>query len=108
MSDDVLKKLCELVKRKCKITWEDEDTERRVIEIVENADESMRHRLAMKGTSAEAFLDAGPAKTLVENYCMYDWNNMLDEFETNYKRELIAERHRNEVKNAKEENEQLQ
>lgn len=101
MKDETLYKLCDLVKRKCKITWEDDDTEERVREIVENADESMRHMLGMKGASEDAFLKPGKAKTLFENYCMYDWNNVLEDFEPNYRREILAERHRNEVENAK-------
>lgn len=101
MEIETLTKLCDLVKRKCKITWSDQDTDDRIKDIVENADETMRHRLAMKDAPEDTFLQPGQAKTLFENYCMYDWNNMLDEFEQNYKRELIAERHKNEVNNAK-------
>lgn len=100
MEERTLIALCELVKRKCKITWEDEDTDQRILEIVENADESMRHMLAMTGASADAFLEPGKSRMLFENYCMYDWNNILDQFEINYQREIIAERHKNEVKNA--------
>lgn len=102
MEKSTLEALCELAKRKCKITWNDEDTDNRVQEIVENADESMRHMLAMKDASEDAFLKAGKARTLFENYCLYDWNNALDQFEGNYRKELLAERHRNEVKNASE------
>lgn len=100
MEERTLIELCELVKRKCKITWEDEDTDQRILEIVENADVSMRHMLAMTGASADAFLEPGNARMLFENYCMYDWNNILDQFAINYQREIIAERHKNEVKNA--------
>lgn len=107
MSEETLEKLCELVKRKCKITWNDEDTNLRIEEIVRNADESLRHMLGMKGASADAFLEPGKTRTLFENYCMYDWDNMLEEFETNYRREIIAVRHINEVKNAKEESENV-
>lgn len=103
MEEKVLKELCELVKQKCKITWNDNDTEKRIQEIVQNADESMRHMLAMKGASADAFLQAGKTKTLFENYCMYDWDNMLEDFEVNYRREILAVRHINEVKNAQAE-----
>lgn len=107
MEDAILTALCNLVKRKCKITWNDEDTEKRIIEIVENADESMRHMLGMKGASADAFLVSGKTKTLFENYCMYDWNNILDQFEANYRKEILTERHKNEVKNASRSDEQL-
>ncbi|MBP3664573.1 MAG: hypothetical protein J6J03_05360 [Tyzzerella sp.] len=101
MNYKTLQQLCDIVKRKCKITWSDTDTDTRVEEIVANADESMRHMLGMKGASADAFLEPGKTRTLFENYCMYDWDDMLEEFETNYRREILAVRHRYEVKNEK-------
>lgn len=107
MDNVTLKELCDSIKRKCKITWEDPDTNTRIEEIVENADESMRHMLGMKDASADAFLEPGKTRTLFENYCMYDWDNMLEEFESNYKREILAVRHRYEVKNEKEASETI-
>ena len=53
------------------------------------------------------FLSPGMT-TLFENYCMYDWNDMIEEFSKNYREEIIGERHKYEVKNAKKENEELQ
>lgn len=100
MNTETLEALCTLVKRKCKITWDDPDTEERVVEIVENAVTAMSHKLGMNETSPEAFLDAGLTKTLFENYCMYDWNNMTEEFDKNYLRDILTERHRYEVENA--------
>lgn len=107
MEEKTLKALCELVKRKCKITWNDEDTDKRVQEIVENADESMRHMLAMKDASEDAFLKPGKTRMLFENYCMYDWNNVLNQFEENYRKEILVVRHMNEVNNANRSDEQL-
>lgn len=92
-------KLVEEVKRKCKITWDDDDTEKEICEIVEDADEKLRHMLGMRGATAEAFLEPGEARTLFKEYCMYCWNDVRDQFEINYKKEIIAERHKNEVKN---------
>lgn len=105
---EILRKLGELVKRKCKITWVDEDTEKRIREIVENAVVTLRHKLGMRDAPLETFLDPGATKTLYENYCMYDWNDMLEEFDGNYKKEILAVRHRYEVEYAKKEAEQLQ
>ena len=92
-----------VAKRKCKVTWEDEDTEERITEIVENAGEALRHKLGMGDVTPDVFLKPGMTKTLFENYCMYDWNDMLDDFEENYRKEIIAERHKYEVGNAKKE-----
>lgn len=104
MKEDTKAKLVEIAKRKCKITWQDDDDEQRIIEIVEDADVTMRHMLGMTGASADAFLEPGQAKTLFKEYCLYAWNNVIDQFEDNYRKEIIAERHKNEVKNHAEAN----
>lgn len=103
MESNTLLMLRRVAKRKCKVTWNDADTEERITEIVDNAVEALRHKLGMGDATPEAFLEPGMTKTLFENYCMYDWNDMLDDFEENYQKEIIAERHRYEVKNAKKE-----
>lgn len=103
MDGNILIMLCKVAKRKCKITWNDGDTETRVTEIVENAVEALRHHLGMGDVAPDVFLKPGMAKILFENHCMYDWNNMLDEFEQNYKKEILAVRHKYEVENAKKE-----
>lgn len=100
-----MQNLCELVKDKCKITWNDTTTENIIRNIVENATEAVRHKLGMGDAPLENFLKPGLTKTIFENYCMYDWNNMLEEFEKNYLREILTERHRYEVQNAKKESE---
>lgn len=99
--------LCEGIKRKCKITWKDKETDDRVKEIVENAAEAMRHKLGISDARPEIFLQPGLTKSLYQIYCMYDWNNMLDEFEQNYMKEILTERHRYEVENAKKKSQQL-
>ncbi len=95
--------LIDVAKRKCRITWDDDDTDERIAEIVENTVEALRHRLGMGDVAPDVFLKPGATKLLFENQCLYDWNNMLEEFETNYKKEILAVRHRYEVENAKEE-----
>ena len=102
MDGNTLTTLCDVAKRKCNVTWKDEDTDKRIQEIVENAYESVRHMLGIKSAPDDAFLKPGKARTIFENYCWYDWNNMLDQFQPNYRREILAERHRNEVENASE------
>lgn len=105
MNTKTIERLCESVKRKCKITWDDDDTEKRVMEIVEDAIMALHHKLGMGDVAPEVFLQPGITRTLFKEYCMYDWNNMLNEFDENYKNEIIAERHKYEVKNAKKETE---
>lgn len=101
-TEEALEVLCENVKRKCSITWTDEDTENTVKTIVEDAVEAMRHKLGIaESSSPEAFLKAGTTRTLFENYCLYAWNHMVDEFEKNYRSMILMERHRYEVEYGK-------
>lgn len=102
MNETILAELCEMIKRKCRITWSDAETEARVEEIAENANATLRHKLGVREEAEELFLRPGSGRTLFEAYCMYDWNDALEEFDTNYKKEIIAERHKYEVKYAKE------
>lgn len=99
--------LCELAKRKCRITWCDEYTEQRIHDIVENAVASLKRKLGMSDQEEEDFLSPGTTRILFENYCMYDWNDMLEDFSKNYKEEILSERHKYEVKHAKKEDAKL-
>lgn len=108
MNEFTIEELCQLAKSKCRITWGDEFTENRVRSMVENAVLSLKHKLGIKDQGEEMFLSPGMTRTLFENYCMYDWNDMIEEFSKNYREEIIGERHKYEVKNAKKENEELQ
>ena len=103
-----IEELYELAKRKCRITWYDEYTEQRIRDITENALESLKRKLGMEDWDEEDFLSPGTTRILFENYCMYDWNDMLEDFSKNYKEEILAERHKYEVKHAKKENAELQ
>lgn len=107
MKGQILEELCDRVKRKCGITWNDEDTEQKIRDIVENAAVSLKNKLGIRDQE-EIFLYPGMTRTLFENYCMYDWNNMLEDFSNNYRDEIIGERHRYEVENAKKASEELQ
>ena len=89
------------VKRHLKITWDDPDTDDRVIEMVENAATTLAHKLGIPA-SVDAFTGAGPERTLFCNYCMYDWNNCLNEFDEAYSNEIAQLRQKYEVMAYKE------
>lgn len=97
MDAETLERLRLLAKNKCKVTWEDDDTDARITEIVENAAEALKHKLGMKGMPDEVFLRPGLTRTIFENYCLYDWNNTINEFDKNYRIEILAQRHIYEV-----------
>ena len=86
------------VRNICKITWNDEDTDERIASITEDAIVHMHDLLGMSGEpSPDAFLRPGTAKMLVENYCLYCWTDVPDEFEKNYLSDILKVRRRNEV-----------
>ncbi len=100
MDEEVITKLTELAKDKCRISWDDKDTNKKIRTIAENAAVILTHKLGMQKDAA-AFTEPGQARMLFENYCLYDWNNMTAEFEKNYKSEILTERHKNEVENGR-------
>ncbi len=98
--------LQEIVRNKCRITWHDDETDARVKNITEDAVSYLHHKLGMPGgISPDPFLEQGTTRMLFENRCLYEWNDVTDEFEENYKREILTERHRYEVEAAKVEDE---
>lgn len=92
MDENILATLVANVKRECAITWTDEETEADVERIVRSAVPVMAHRLGVAETG-EVFLVDGYAKMLFEKFCHYVFNNVPDEFEVNYKRDILAARH---------------
>ena len=75
------------VKRKLNITWDDEDTTKRITEIIESAIPDMTHMLGITDSKFD-FSAAGLENTLFLAYCLYEWNHVLDEFEANYASKL--------------------
>lgn len=93
--------LKEYVKKVCRITWDDTETDERVTSIVENAVVFLHHKLGMPGEpSPGVFEQPGMERILFENYCLYTWNNVTEEFEMNYRRDILTVRHKYEVEAA--------
>lgn len=88
--------LTKQVKRKLNITWEDEDTNARVDDIISSVDPYLRHKL---GVSAEfEFSTPGVERDLFLSCCLYEWNHIpRDEWEENYKYTIANLRQRYEV-----------
>lgn len=99
-------KLIEFARRICRITWNDDDTDARITSIVENAVTHLHHKFGMPGEpSPGIFENPGTERMLFENYCLYCWNDIPEEFEVNYKRDILTVRHKYEVEAARSENE---
>lgn len=108
MNDEDLHTLMIAAKRECKITWNNTETENQIKDIVEDAIPAIMHKLGIKEADESDLLKPGMARRLFLKFCLYSRNDMLEEFEHNYIREILTERHRYEVKYGKEETEQLQ
>lgn len=96
--------LKEKVKNKLSITWDDDNTERRIETMMEDAAIELNHILG-----AEADYSApGMERSLYLNYCLYIWNGIKEEFKKAYIRDIYMVRHKNEVKEYETKNESLQ
>lgn len=93
MNETLLKQ----VKRKLNITWNDEDTDNRVLDIIAQAKTVMPHKL---GITDKAF---DFSKNTIENvlflaYCLYLYNHCENEFDNNYLSDILQARAIHEVK----------
>lgn len=102
MTDENLIFLIEAAKRECKITWNNEETEKQIEGIVEDAIPAILHKIGIKEADESDLLRPGMVRRLFLKFCLYSWNDMLEEFEHNYTSEILTERHRYEVKYEKE------
>lgn len=83
----------ELVKRHLNITWDDDDTDARIQEIMLDAEYALNHKL---GAEVDYF-GPGQARRLYLDYCMYAFNDSLNEFDKAYLTEILQLRHIYEV-----------
>lgn len=84
------------VKRKLNITWNDDDTDARVADIIANAEPIIRHKLGITDEEFD-FTVAGLENALLLSYCLYEWNNAVNEFDNNYANEILQARAKYEV-----------
>lgn len=89
-----------IVKNHLKITWDDDDTDKEVREIIEDAESSLNHKL---GAEIDYF-QPGAERRLFLNYCSYLFNEIQNEFEKAYKNEINELRRKYAVKARRNEN----
>lgn len=75
--------LFEQVKRKLNVTWDDPDTNSRIQEIIDSGIPEMIHILGIPDENYD-FSTPGMENALFKNYCLYEWNHCLQDFEKNY------------------------
>lgn len=90
--------LTKQVKRKLNITWDDEDTNARVEDIMGSVGPWLVHKLGITDAAYD-FSAPGTERDLFLACCLYEWNHIpRDEFEENYKRTIADVRAQYEVK----------
>ena len=90
------------VKRKLNITWEDAETNALVEEIISAAIPTLKHKLGIVGEFD--FSVSGAENTLFKNYCLYEYNHCVNEFDVNYANDIAQVRAMHEVKGYPTEN----
>lgn len=80
-------KLFEQVKRKLNVTWDDDDTTNRITEIIESAMPTLKHKLGIFDSKFD-FAAEGTENMLFKNYCLYEWNHCVNEFDANYANDI--------------------
>lgn len=82
------------IKRHLKITWSDSDTDNEVKDIILDAEATLNQKL---GAEFDYF-KPGQARQLYRDYCLYAWNDCLNEFDEAYMTEIYQLRRIAEVK----------
>lgn len=94
MDEDLL---FDLVKRRSKITWTDEDSDADIQSIIDEGLIVLRERIGIPEYRSSVFLEPGIEQMLLLCYCYYAWNAATDEFYLNYERDIAAARRKWEV-----------
>ncbi|MGL5765656.1 MAG: hypothetical protein ACRCX8_08450 [Sarcina sp.] len=89
----ISRELVEELKMKLDITWDDIDIENKLTRIVESAKEALDFKLGINYD----YSIPGMEKTLFLNYCMYEYNNCINDFDKNYLSELMLIRNKHQV-----------
>lgn len=100
ISDEKIEELVGQVKDKCRITWEDEGTDRIIRnEIIPSALSVIRFKVGIPEAVEFDFAASGLEHRLFLNYCYYAWHDAEDDFERNYASDIAHARRIWEVKN---------
>lgn len=93
----VTETLTNQVKRKLNITWDDPETEARVVDIIASVIPYLLHKLGITDPDFD-FSAPGTENALFLACCLYEWNHVaMDEFEENYHCTIANVRARYEV-----------
>lgn len=91
---EVSEELKERVKYKLNITWKDTETEGKISNLIEDAISTLNFKI---GNSDIDYNSPGIERSLFLNYCLYSWNDCLNEFDKDYINEIYQVRSKYEV-----------
>ena len=86
MNDETLTQVLSIVKARFDYTWLDAATEAKLKNMIKNA-VSFLNRISGKDLT---YTTEGAAQSLMLTHVMYERENALDDFYTNYRNELVA------------------
>lgn len=92
--DDKYNRMLPMIKAAVSVTWDEEDTDMKIIRIMEDAEVKLNHIL---GAEMD-YTAPGSARRLFVNFCMYVWNGVEKDFKANYLSDIYELRRINEVK----------
>lgn len=99
-SNGKIEELVAKVKEKCRITWDDEVTDRYIEdELIPSACSVIRFKIGMPEAVEFDFAASGLEHRLFLNWCYYAWHDAEDDFERNYATDLAHARRIWEVRN---------
>ena len=87
-------KLLQEVKDHLNITWDEEETNRKIERIIKDAIATLNWKL---GAEIDYSEEEGQEHNLLLDYCMYAYNQCTNEFDNNYFNEIMQIRQKYEV-----------
>lgn len=87
--------LVQAFKRKILVTWNDIELDKKILSLMEDAECTLSYKL---GNNEIDFNKSSQERRLFLNYCMYEYNNCINDFDTNYKSEILSLRRKYEVR----------
>lgn len=95
MSEELILK----IKDALDITFDDDDYDRKIVGIIEDAIPALRSLFGMPEDFDFDWTEPGQERSLLKNYCLYVLNNVKEMFLDNYRNDIIQMRIKYEVKN---------
>ncbi len=98
-ANNILQANFDLVKRHLNVTWNDEDTDKKIIDIICDAEQTLNYKL---GAEIDYFKPSAERRLFLD-YCSYLFNDCQNEFDSAYMNDIYQIRHKYEIMENKNE-----